>query len=196
MPGSVEPYVRLPSGNATDKRSLAIDVKNPDIAYAVTEGGLHKSTDGGETWKFIPKTGKKELRITAERNKSIRAIASDPSDSSIVYAATPGGKIYKSTDGAATWRVVYQRDIGEPDAKGLRALLFARQELEGVEATYRKAGWDAAIGASGTIIAIHTRDFDYKGHTHHASEDEPQYEIKSDKTDHIAAHKGSALELA
>ena len=101
--------------------SLAIDVKNPDIAYAVTEGGLHKSTDGGETWKFIPKTGKKELRITAERNKSIRAIASDPSDSSIVYAATPGGKIYKSTDGAATWRVVYQRDIGEPDAKGLRA---------------------------------------------------------------------------
>jgi Hypervirulence associated proteins TUDOR domain len=32
-----------------------------------------------------------------------------------------------------------------------------------------------------------------EGHTHHASEDEPQYEIKSDKTDHIAMHKGSAL---
>jgi len=29
---------------------------------------------------------------------------------------------------------------------------------------------------------------------HHASEEDPQYEIKSDKTDHIAAHKGSALE--
>jgi hypothetical protein len=27
----------------------------------------------------------------------------------------------------------------------------------------------------------------------HASADEPQYEIKSDKTDHIAMHKGSAL---
>jgi hypothetical protein len=27
----------------------------------------------------------------------------------------------------------------------------------------------------------------------HASEEEPQYEIKSDKTDHIAMHKGSAL---
>jgi len=34
---------------------------------------------------------------------------------------------------------------------------------------------------------------DYKGHTHHARPDEPQYEIKSDKTDHIAMHKGSAL---
>jgi hypothetical protein len=32
-----------------------------------------------------------------------------------------------------------------------------------------------------------------QGHTHHASEDEPQYEIKSDKTDHIAMHKGAAL---
>jgi len=48
---------------------------------------------------------------------------------------------------------------------------------------------------SGTIIAVHTKDFDYKGHTHRASEDDPQYEIKSDKTDHIAAHKGAALEL-
>ena len=28
---------------------------------------------------------------------------------------------------------------------------------------------------------------------HHASADDPQYEIKSDKTDHIAMHKGTAL---
>ena len=28
---------------------------------------------------------------------------------------------------------------------------------------------------------------------HHASKDEPQYEIQSNKTDHIAMHKGSAL---
>ena len=45
------------------------------------------------------------------------------------------------------------------------------------------------------IIKVHTRDADYKGHTHHASNDEPQYEIKSDKTDHVAMHKGSALSL-
>ncbi|MEO7149310.1 MAG: DUF2945 domain-containing protein [Rhodanobacteraceae bacterium] len=55
-------------------------------------------------------------------------------------------------------------------------------------------GWNSEIGhVSGRIIKVQTRDFDYKGHTHHASADEPQYEIKSDKTDHIAAHKGSAL---
>jgi hypothetical protein len=31
---------------------------------------------------------------------------------------------------------------------------------------------------------------------HRASEDDPQYEIKSDRTDHVAAHKGSALDYA
>lgn len=57
--------------------------------------------------------------------------------------------------------------------------------------------WNSEAGrVSGTIIKVHTRDFDYKGHTHHASEEAPQYEIKSDKTDHVAAHKGSALEHA
>ena len=57
--------------------------------------------------------------------------------------------------------------------------------------------WNSEAGrVSGTIIAIHTEDFDYKGYRHHASAAEPQYEIKSDKTDHIAAHKGRALRLA
>jgi hypothetical protein len=55
--------------------------------------------------------------------------------------------------------------------------------------------WNSEAGqVSGTIIAIHTADFDYKGHVRRATEDEPQYEIKSDKTDHIAAHKGRALD--
>ena len=56
--------------------------------------------------------------------------------------------------------------------------------------------WNSEAGhVSGTIIAVHTSDFDYKGHRHRASAQEPQYEIQSDKTDHIAAHKGSALRL-
>lgn len=55
--------------------------------------------------------------------------------------------------------------------------------------------WNSEAGhVTGTIIAVHTSDFSHKGYTHHASEGDPQYEIKSDKTDHIAAHKGSALD--
>ena len=54
--------------------------------------------------------------------------------------------------------------------------------------------WNSEAGrVSGTIVRIHTSDFDYKGHRHRASEDDPQYEIKSDRTDHIAAHRGGVL---
>ena len=57
-----------------------------------------------------------------------------------------------------------------------------------------KVSWNSETGrVSGTIIKIHTSDFNYKGYTHHASEDDPQYEIKSYNTDHIATHKGTAL---
>ena len=57
-----------------------------------------------------------------------------------------------------------------------------------------KVNWNSEAGiVSGSIIKIHTENFDYKGYTHHATQEEPQYEIKSSKTDHIAAHKGTAL---
>ncbi len=56
--------------------------------------------------------------------------------------------------------------------------------------------WDSEAGrVSGHIIKVHVQDFDYKGHRHHASPDRPQYEIRSDKTDHVAAHYGEALTL-
>jgi len=54
--------------------------------------------------------------------------------------------------------------------------------------------WNSEAGyVSGKIIKVHTKNTDYKGYTHHATRDDPQYEIKSDKTDHIAMHKGAAL---
>jgi hypothetical protein len=55
--------------------------------------------------------------------------------------------------------------------------------------------WNSEAGrVSGKIVKVHRQDVTYKGYTHHASKDDPQYEIKSDKTDHVAMHKGSALQ--
>lgn len=57
-------------------------------------------------------------------------------------------------------------------------------------------GWNSEAGrVSGHIVGIYDHDFDWKGYTHHASPDDPQYEIRSDKTEHLAVHKGTALHL-
>ena len=54
--------------------------------------------------------------------------------------------------------------------------------------------WNSEAGhVSGRIITVHTADFNYKGYRHRASAESPQYEIQSDKSDHIAAHKEGAL---
>ena len=42
---------------------------------------------------------------------------------------------------------------------------------------------------------MHKKDVTYKGSVHHASKDDPQYEIESDKSNHVALHKGTALKL-
>ena len=57
-----------------------------------------------------------------------------------------------------------------------------------------RVSWNSEVGrVSGKIIRVHTKNINYKSYTHHASADDPQYEIKSDKTEHIALHKGRAL---
>jgi len=55
-------------------------------------------------------------------------------------------------------------------------------------------GWNSEAGrVRGTIKKKITSAIRLKGYLVHASKDEPQYLIKSDTTDHLAMHKGSAL---
>jgi hypothetical protein len=53
--------------------------------------------------------------------------------------------------------------------------------------------WSEAGRVRGTIQRKVTREITFKGYKRHASKEEPQYLIKSDKTEHLAIHKGSAL---
>lgn len=56
--------------------------------------------------------------------------------------------------------------------------------------------WNSEAGrVRGVIIKKIVSDFRFKGYIHHASREDPQYLIKSDKTDHVAIHKGRALQL-
>ena len=54
--------------------------------------------------------------------------------------------------------------------------------------------WNSEAGrVRGVIIKKVVSNIRIKGYVHHASRDEPQYLIQSDKTDHVAIHKGKAL---
>lgn len=54
--------------------------------------------------------------------------------------------------------------------------------------------WNSEAGrVRGVITRVVTSEIKFKGYMVRASKEEPQYEIRSDKTDHIAMHKGSAL---
>ena len=56
--------------------------------------------------------------------------------------------------------------------------------------------WNSEAGiVSGVILKKIVSEVRIKGYVHHASKKEPQYLIKSDKTDHVAIHKGRALKL-
>jgi hypothetical protein len=56
--------------------------------------------------------------------------------------------------------------------------------------------WNSEAGrVRGVVVKKVVSDVRFKGYVHHASKDEPQYIIKSDKTDHVAIHKGRALKL-
>ena len=79
---------------------------------------------------------------------------------------------------------------GQINAKSMhRAEISALMELEAIEKPFRKKGWESAIGASGTIIAIHdvitTQDWSQDGITLESLNKLKKYLIKIKSTDKI-----------
>ncbi len=103
--------------NETGGRDVEVDWENPDILYAAmykgfrkgwdiisggpaSEGGIYKSTDGGETWKHItnglPKDliGKIDIEIARSNPRVLYAM---------VEALGNQGGLYRSNDAGETW---------------------------------------------------------------------------------------------
>jgi photosystem II stability/assembly factor-like uncharacterized protein len=83
-----------PEGGGVNR--LAFDSGDPSIAYAATDNGLFRSTDGGKTWAAPPDLlGTRVLDVAVANN--------DPRK---VFASTVAG-LYKSDDRGVTWRVAH-----------------------------------------------------------------------------------------
>lgn len=54
--------------------------------------------------------------------------------------------------------------------------------------------WNSDVGhVRGVVVKKHTQDVEFDGRMRRCSPDDPQYEVKSDKTGEHAMHKGDAL---
>jgi BNR/Asp-box repeat len=79
-------------------------------AYAAVEvGGVLRSDDGGETWRLAQgSTGSPDLDSPPAPfiYPDVHSIVVHPSSPDLVFAPTGGG-FYRSTDGGATWELLY-----------------------------------------------------------------------------------------
>ena len=93
--------------------ALAIASEDRQVLYEGTgynsltdQAGLYKTTDGGKTWLAIndglPGRAGPCPSFLSTTIEHIYALAVDPADSQIVYAATSEG-LYKTTDGGESW---------------------------------------------------------------------------------------------
>jgi photosystem II stability/assembly factor-like uncharacterized protein len=77
--------------------AMGFDPKNKDVIYAGTTYGVLRTLNGGLNWSFIN---------SGPTKKQISSVVIDPLNSSIVYTATWGDGVYKSTNGGSDWSAV------------------------------------------------------------------------------------------
>jgi photosystem II stability/assembly factor-like uncharacterized protein len=97
------------AGSPSYIAAIQIDPKRPNVVYASALGGSRgaviKSTDGGRTWNAAD-TGLRAPRghHTPFTGLRVDALAIDPRSPNVLYAGTGLG-VYKTSDGAKTWKL-------------------------------------------------------------------------------------------
>jgi photosystem II stability/assembly factor-like uncharacterized protein len=85
--------------------------RDPKIILIGTQDGMHKSTDGGESWQWLGKGF--PPREAGSFSAPIGAVAMDPTNPDTLYAGigrprfgkSGHGRVYRSTDGGAHWSI-------------------------------------------------------------------------------------------
>jgi len=141
--------------------ALAVDRTAPAVLFAGTSSGIFRSTTSGETWS---------VAAGPVEHMSISEVALDPSDHSVVYAASDGGGVFRSSDGGVTWKE-FHSGLTNGDVAALAvdpgppAILFAGTHEGVFRLTVGQPKWqpaaalpdpdvvDLALGGSGMLYA-------------------------------------------
>jgi photosystem II stability/assembly factor-like uncharacterized protein len=117
--------------------------------YVASGSGLHRSLDGGRTWRVL----------TDWHTEEILSVALDPVDSAVIYIGTPSG-FFRSTDDGSTWQKKIQ-GLKKQFIKMVvmdyadRASLFAASEDDLYRTTDRGEHWaPLRVGVSGILTVL------------------------------------------
>ena len=115
-------WTRHAIGGGGGQTGIAIDPANTDIVYVTTDnGGIVKTTDGGNAWFSINNN---------LGNGLLDDIEMDPLNAQVLYVVAEvysqrpswsddpvNGELYRTRDGGQTWEVVYAEGIGTGDRR-------------------------------------------------------------------------------
>ena len=99
--------------SSSDISHLIVDPRNPATVYAGIEGcsagcssaaGVYKSTNGGVTWVSASAGLADDLQVIA--------LAIDPDDTRVLYAATRFNGLFKTNNGGVTWMSINPAPTG------------------------------------------------------------------------------------
>jgi photosystem II stability/assembly factor-like uncharacterized protein len=117
--------------------------------YVAAGNGLHRSTDGGASWKIM----------TSWRTMEVLSVVPDPVDSAVITISTPWG-IFQTTDDGGTWekkmegmkRWYVEMLIMHP---GDRRTLYAASEDDLYVSRDRGEHWKPLNVGSAPVLTIH-----------------------------------------
>jgi len=160
-------------GSSEEVRDLIIDPSSADILYRIkmegTDWGIKKSTDGGANWDKLYYESAKTNLIT-----SVSAIAIDPQNNDILYAAVSrpeGERLFKTANAGTDWNLL----SNSPQSRFIRNITVNPNRpnivyvLAGLPGNYREfylyrstnsgTNWELE-GSGSTIYGVGQRNFD------------------------------------
>jgi photosystem II stability/assembly factor-like uncharacterized protein len=116
----------------TEVWSVLVQPTHPRILYAGTAPiGVHRSDDGGETWRRLPRAVQPE-RVAMSFACRVMRLAADPAQPEEVYAALEVGGVMRSLDGGESWEDCSADLVKLAERPHLRSRIQSDTETEGM----------------------------------------------------------------